>query len=61
MDAEGIPIERRAVYADIEALREFGLDVITEKRGRNVVRLRLTGTAVVITEKRGRNTYNYVS
>ena len=35
MDAEGIPVERRAVYADIEALREFGVDVIAEKRGRN--------------------------
>ena len=35
MDAEGIPVERRAVYADIEALREFGVDVIADKRGRN--------------------------
>lgn len=35
MNAEGIPVELRAVYADIEALREFGVDVITEKRGRN--------------------------
>ena len=35
MDAEGIPIERRAVYADLEALRDFGIDVISEKRGRN--------------------------
>ena len=35
MGAEGIPIERRAVYADIEALREFDIDVIADKRGRN--------------------------
>ena len=35
MDAEGIPVERRDVYADIEALREFGVDVIADKRGRN--------------------------
>ena len=35
MDAEGIPVERRAVYADLEALRDFGIDVIAEKRGRN--------------------------
>ena len=35
MGAEGIPLERRAVYADLEALRDFGIDVISEKRGRN--------------------------
>ncbi|MBQ3424657.1 MAG: WYL domain-containing protein, partial [Clostridia bacterium] len=35
MAAEGIGIERRAVYADLEALRDFGIDVIAEKRGRN--------------------------
>ena len=35
MAALGIGIERRAVYADLEALRDFGIDVIAEKRGRN--------------------------
>ena len=35
MGAEGIVIERRAVYADLEALRDFGIDVIADKRGRN--------------------------
>ena len=35
MGAEGIAVERRAVYADLDALREFGLDVIADKRGRN--------------------------
>lgn len=35
MAAEGIAVERRAVYADLEALRAFGIDVIADKRGRN--------------------------
>ena len=35
MAAEGIPIERRAVYADLDALRDYGIDVIADKRGRN--------------------------
>ena len=35
MNAEDIPLERRAVYADLQALRDFGIDIITEKRGRN--------------------------
>ena len=32
---QGIAVERRAVYADLEALRDFGIDVIADKRGRN--------------------------
>ena len=35
MNSEGISLERRAIYSDLEALREFGIDVIAEKRGRN--------------------------
>ena len=35
MGAEGISVERRAIYSDLEALRDFDIDVIAEKRGRN--------------------------
>ena len=35
LSAEDILLERRAVYADLQALRDFGIDIITEKRGRN--------------------------
>lgn len=35
MGAEGISVERRAIYSDLEVLRDFDIDVIAEKRGRN--------------------------
>lgn len=32
----GIVVERKTIYTDLEALRSFGLDIITEKKGRSV-------------------------
>ncbi len=35
LESSGIPAERKSIYADLEALREFGLDIV-QARGRTV-------------------------
>lgn len=35
LDREGIPAERKSIYADMDTLREFGLDVQFQKGGRS--------------------------
>ena len=37
LESDGIKIERKTLYKDIALLRNYGIDVIQEKRGRNVV------------------------
>ena len=37
LESDGIKIERKTLYKDISLLRNYGIDVIQEKRGRNVV------------------------
>ena len=34
---QGVTGERKSIYSDIEALRQAGLDIVTEKRARNTV------------------------
>ena len=36
LERDGVKIERKTLYKDIALLREFGLDIIQEKKGRNV-------------------------
>ncbi len=33
---QGVEVERKALYRDIEQLKDFGFDVLKERRGRNV-------------------------
>ena len=35
LESKEIPAERKSVYLDIEALRDYGLDVIQNKSGKN--------------------------
>lgn len=37
LENDGVKVERKTFYKDIALLRDFGIDVIQEKRGRNVV------------------------
>lgn len=36
LEKDGVKTERKTLYKDIALLREFGLDIIQEKKGRNV-------------------------